>query len=154
MKKRVIRILFLIFVIFVLQRFFIQPFRTFGISMEPTIHDNSIVFVNKIVYKFRKPQRGEIIVFRTNEKPYLYFMKRVIGLPGEIVEIKNGVLYVNGKRKSEPYLKFKNNWNIGPFKVKENCVFVIGDNRKMEPEYHTFGQVAFKNILGKVMGYR
>ena len=133
MKKRVIRILFLIFVIFVLQRFFIQPFRTFGISMEPTIHDNSIVFVNKIVYKFRKPQRGEIIVFRTNEKPYLYFMKRVIGLPGETV---------------------KNNWNIGPFKVKENCVFVIGDNRKMEPEYHTFGQVAFKNILGKVMGYR
>lgn len=154
MKKRLIRILLLIFIIFALQKFFIQPFRTFGISMEPTIHDNLIVFVNKIVYKFRKPHRGEIIVFRTNEKPYLYFMKRIVALPGEKIEVKNGVLYINGKRKREIYLKSKNNWNIGPFKVKEDCVFVMGDNRKMAPEYHTFGQVSFKNILGKVIGYK
>ena len=119
--------------------------------MEPTLKDNQIVLVNKLPYHFRKPVRGEIIVFRTTQNPPLYFLKRVVGLEGEQIEFKNGRLYVNGKLLNEPYVVFNDNWNIGPIRVKKNCVFVVGDNRAMPEKFHLFTQVSLKNIIGKVV---
>ena len=155
MKKiSIIRLFFTVLSILLLRYYVIQPFRTTGISMEPTYRNGSIIFVNKLVYRIRKPERGEIVVFRTNDAPYLYFVKRILGLAGEEIEINNGKLLVNGMQVEEGYLPAQNSWDIPPFDVREGCVFVAGDNREMPVEAHIFTQVALRNIVGMAMGGR
>lgn len=153
-KIAVIRTSFVIVVLIIIRMFFFQWFRTFGMSMEPTIRDGSIVLVNKIAYKFQTPERGDIIVFRTSSKPYVYFVKRVIGFSGETVEFKNGQLFINGNKIEEPYLTEKGSWNVSPFVVKEGKIFVCGDNRLTDWESHLHPQISIKNITGRVIGYR
>ncbi len=123
-------------------------------SMEPTIHDGSIVFANKIVYKLKPVQRGDIIVFRTSNRPYAYFVKRVIAFSGEKVEFKNGNLFINDKPYKETYLTEKGEWNVEPFYVKEGKIFVCGDNRITDWQSHFHPQISKKNIIGRVMGYK
>ncbi|MCM8815992.1 MAG: signal peptidase I [Candidatus Omnitrophica bacterium] len=143
-----------IFLLVIVRLFLFQWFQTFGMSMEPTIHDGSIVFVNKMAYRIKPVQRGDIIVFRTSNKPYVYFVKRVIAFSGETVEFKNGILFIDGKQIDEPYIYEKGNWNVNPFVVKENKIFVCGDNRLIAWENHFHPQISMKNITGKVIGYR
>ena len=152
--KRISFWVVLILFFFLIKTFFIQPFRAFGPSMEPTIPDGKIIFVNRIVYKFRKPERGEIVVFRTSDKPYIYFVKRVIGKEGERIKIINGDVFVNGKKLKEEYVVYKSNWNMLEIKVKKNHIFVIGDNRSMDISQHLKGEVSLKNVVGKVMGIK
>jgi len=152
--KRISFWVVLILFFFLIKTFFIQPFRAFGSSMEPTIPDGKIIFVNRIVYKFRKPERGEIVVFRTSDKPYIYFVKRVIGKEGERIKIINGDVFVNGKKLKEEYVVYKSNWNMLEIKVKKNHIFVIGDNRSMDISQHLKGEVSLKNVVGKVMGIK
>lgn len=144
----------LILFFLLIRTFVIQPFRAFGSSMEPTIHDGKIIFVNRIIYKFRKPERGEIVVFRTSNKPYIYFVKRVIAKEGERVKIVNGYVFINGKKLNEKYVVYRNKWNMPEIKVKSNHIFVIGDNRGMDISAHLKGEVSFKNIIGKVIGIK
>jgi signal peptidase I len=146
------RILFIIILVVVLHLFVFQGFRGIGVSMKPTLDENGLVIVNKLVYNFRKPARGEVIVFRTKDRPYVYFIKRIVALEGEIVEIKDGQLYINRREQKEPYLVYESDWNIEPFTVKKGCVFVVGDNRRMPSDEHLFTQVAEKNIIGRVIG--
>jgi len=153
-KIAVIRTAAVILIIVLIRVFALQWFRTFGMSMEPTIKDGSIVFVNKLAYKFRPAHRGDIVVFRTSDKPYVYFVKRVIGLPGEKVEFRDGKLFINGKEVNEPYIKELGDWNVKPFIVKDRHLFVCGDNRLTLWEEHLHPQVSIKNIVGKVIGYR
>ncbi len=153
MKRISFWVVFILF-FFLIKTFFIQPFRAFGPSMEPTIPDGKIIFVNRIVYKFRKPERGEIVVFRTSDKPYIYFVKRVIGKEGERIKIINGDVFVNGKKLKEEYVVNRSNWNMLEIKVKKNHIFVIGDNRSMDISQHLKGEVSLKNVVGKVMGIK
>ncbi len=153
MKRISFWVVFILF-FFLIKTFFIQPFRAFGPSMEPTIPDGKIIFVNRIVYKFRKPERGEIVVFRTSDKPYIYFVKRVIGKEGERIKIINGDVFVNGKKLKEEYVVNRSNWNMHEIKVKKNHIFVIGDNRSMDISQHLKGEVSLKNVVGKVMGIK
>ena len=152
--KRISFWVVLILFFFLIKTFFIQPFRAFGPSMEPTIPDGKIIFVNRIVYKFRKPERGEIVVFRTSDKPYIYFVKRVIGKEGERIKIINGDVFVNGKKLKEEYVVNRSNWNMLEIKVRKNHIFVIGDNRSMDISQHLKGEVSLKNVVGKVMGIK
>jgi len=150
--KRIFFWICLILVLFLTRAFLIQPFKTFGPSMKPTISDNKIIFVNKIIYKFREPERGEIVVFRTSDRPYVYFIKRVIGKEGERVEIINGDVIINGKKLVEPYVINKNdNWNMPEIKIKKGYIFVIGDNRGMDISQHLLVDVSIKNVIGKVI---
>jgi len=145
-----------IFILFfsLMRTFVIQPFRAFGPSMEPTISDGKIIFVNRIVYKFRKPERGEIVVFRTSDKPYVYFVKRVIGKEEERVKIVNGDVFINDKKLKEEYVVYSSNWNMHEIKVKKNHIFVIGDNRSMDISQHLKVEVSLKNVVGKVIGIK
>jgi len=152
--KRIFFWVILISFFFFIRTFVIQPFRAFGPSMEPTIHNGKIIFVNRVIYKFKKPERGEIVVFRTSDKPYVYFVKRVIGKEGERVKIINGDVFVNGKKLKEKYVVYKSNWNMPEIKVKRNHIFVIGDNRSMDITQHLKGEVSLKNIVGKIMWVR
>jgi len=107
-------------------------------SMLPTIQQWDRVLVNKLVYNFKEPERGDIIVFEApvNMGENQDFIKRVIGLPGETVEIKKGKVYINGKPLEEDYILEAPNYDFGPVKVPPDCLFVLGDNRNASYDSH------------------
>jgi len=100
-------------------------------SMKDTLNINDKVLVNIIGTKFSDIKRGDIIVFRPpeNTTDKEYYIKRVIGLPGDTVEITNGIVYINGNKLKEDYVLHNDNNDYGPYNVPENSYFVLGDNR-------------------------
>jgi signal peptidase I len=119
-------------------------------SMEPNIEEGQRIFVNKAAYFFGKPERGDIIVFRkpevNDEKPLI---KRVIGLPEEIVTIEMGNVYINGVRLDEPYLADYPDYIFAGYTVPENHYFVLGDNRNGSYDSHYGWTVDRDVIIGK-----
>lgn len=122
-----------------------------SISMQPTLYAGNFVIVNKLSYKFDQPTRGDIVVFRyppdPDREPYI---KRVIGLPGDTVEVKFGEVYVDGFVIEEPYISEKPNYN-GSWIVPKNSIFVLGDNRNRSSDSHSWGMVPIDNIIGKAL---
>ncbi len=120
--------------------------------METTVFPNDLVMVDKISYHLHEPRRGDVIIFwppgMTTDDPYI---KRVIGLPGETVEAKDGKVYVNGKVVSEPYLHGYVMADFGPTVVPQGQLFVMGDNRAVSLDSRVFGTVPMKSIIGRAM---
>ncbi len=152
---------FLEFLIIVLVAFalvfgFVRPFvlEAFYIpseSMVPTLEVGDRVFVNKFIYRFHEPERGDIVVFGSLENGDDDLIKRVVAVPGDRVRIHNGVLKVNGETQEEPYVKaqFPDGTIYGPEKVPEGEVFVMGDNRANSRDSRFFGPVPIDDIEGK-----
>jgi len=132
--------------------FVIQVRPTRGSSMLPTLKEAAYVFLDRISYRFREPARGDVIMFKSNERPEMFFCKRVIGLPGETVEIRKGQVYVDGLPLREPYIIGNRQWELAPTPVGPRQVFALGDNRGMALELHYHGLVAYRNILGRLIG--
>lgn len=139
--------------------FVAQPVVVEGTSMLSEIHDGERLIVNKLVYyKFQSfswghLERGDIVVFWYPENPEKSYVKRIIGLPGEMVEMRNGVVYINGEEMREEYLDSAHNQTLGNFqrtKVKEHYYFVLGDNRDNSSDSRVWGLVPEKYIYGKV----
>jgi signal peptidase I len=138
----------------------IQPFYVEGASMEPNFHDNEYLIIDEISYRFNDPQRGDIIVFRYPRNPQEYFIKRVIGLPGEKIEIKDGRIYIYNLENPEgfvleesyldPDLKTYGNFTENPVELKEDEFFVLGDNRNSSRDSRVFGPVDKSFITGRV----
>ena len=120
-----------------------------SISMQPTLYAGNYVIVNKIAYKIGTPGRGDVIIFHyppdPNREPYI---KRVIGLPGDKVEIGNGKVLVNGTALVEPYIKAPPSY-AGSWTVPQNSLFVLGDNRNNSSDSHSWGMVPLANVIGK-----
>ncbi|HOB91794.1 MAG: signal peptidase I [Bacillota bacterium] len=131
--------------------FVMQSFLVEGSSMYPTLSDRDRLFVNKLVYRFREPQRGEIIVFRYPADPRRNFIKRVIGIPGDRVAVSGGIVYVNGVPLEEPYINEPTYGRYPETVVPENTVFVLGDNRNHSQDSRepSVGFVPYKNIVGE-----
>lgn len=131
---------------FVARSFLVQ-----GSSMEPTLHHGERLLVNRFVYRFSEPERGDIVVFRYPENPRQMFVKRVIGLPGDLVEITGGVVYVSGTGLVEPYIAEPPIGEYGPALVPAKRVFVLGDNRNCSHDstYESVGMVPYSSIQGK-----
>ncbi|HEY8530845.1 MAG TPA: signal peptidase I [Limnochorda sp.] len=106
-----------------------RAFTVEGPSMLPTLHSGERVVVERVTYLFREPHRGEVIVFRYPLNPREYFVKRVVGLPGDRVAIKDGYLWVNGQRVEEDYINARALRNFPEVEVPEGHYFVMGDNR-------------------------
>lgn len=109
-----------------------QRTRVSGHSMEATLHDGDNLIVDKLSYHFREPKRFEIIVFPYRHKENTYYIKRIIGLPGETVQVKNGYVYINGEKLDENYgLEVMEDAGIAaePIELGEDEYFVLGDNR-------------------------
>jgi signal peptidase I len=133
--------------------FLYQPVKVEGTSMLPWLEDQERIFVNKFVYRFEDIARGDIIVFRFPLDPSKSYIKRVAGLPGDVVEIVEGRLFVNNKEVPEPYVlpSFRDQSSSRPVVVAEGEFFVLGDHRNTSNDSRTWGTVARRHITGKAV---
>ncbi|MCS7260890.1 MAG: signal peptidase I [Anaerolineae bacterium] len=136
----------------VINLFVAQATRVHGQSMEPTLHSDQRLVVEKLSYNgwlhLRSPQRGDVVVLRLNGMDEL-LIKRVIGLPGDQVEIRDGQVFINHQRLEEPYIVFPASGNYGPIDVPPLHLFVLGDNRNFSNDSRTFGPIPMKNVVGR-----
>jgi signal peptidase I len=123
--------------------------RVQSISMQPTLYERDFVLVNKIAYKFDAPHRGDVIIFRPPPDPQGEpYIKRIIGLPGDTVEIKNRQVFINGTPLREHYIMAEPYYQ-GKWTVLEGMLFVLGDNRNNSSDSHQWGMVPIENVIGK-----
>lgn len=138
-----------------LRLFIIQPFYIPSQSMEPTLMPDDRIIVNMLLYRFRAPQRGDIIVFHYPNDPSRDFVKRLVAFAGETVAIRDNTLLINGRRMDEPYLPHETMADFAPYKVPPGCYFVLGDNRNDSDDSRFWGPgntpeaLPGGNIIGK-----
>jgi signal peptidase I len=134
--------------VFIVSRTAVQSFIVVGISMEPSFEEGQRLLINRAVYHFREPARGDVIVFQPpgNQPDYI---KRIIALPGDTVEIKEEAVYVNGSQLYEPYIKDPPSYTLPPTKIPDNNYFVLGDNRNHSNDSHNDWTVERTAIIGK-----
>ncbi len=151
--REVIETLVLTLLMFLIIRLAVQNFNVDGHSMEPNLHDQELILVDKWTYLFHAPARGDVVVFVAPPNPSLDYVKRVIGLPGDVITIKNTMVYVNGKILSEPYVLPSNQGNpFGSFTnriIPPNTYFVLGDNRNGSSDSRDWGCVPRQNVIGR-----
>jgi signal peptidase I len=133
--------------------FLYQPVKVEGTSMAPLLSDQERIFINKFVYRFEDIHRGDVVVFWYPLDRSKSFIKRVIGLPGETVDIRHGLLYVNGQLIPEPYVppQYTDVTDFGPVKVPKDSYFVMGDHRISSNDSRVFGPVASQFIYGRAV---
>ena len=131
--------------------FVLEAFRIPSESMVPTLLVGDRVFVNKFIYRFTEPERGDVVVFESVNGGEEDLIKRVVGVAGDEIEVRNGTLLVNGEEQEEPYLNenlpFDDSY--GPTRVPEEHVFVMGDNRGNSADSRVFGPLPVENIEGE-----
>lgn len=124
--------------------------RVEGISMEPSLHDGQFVIVNRLAYRWQSPTRGDIVVFYFPLNPSRRFIKRIIGLPGDVISIHDGQVYVNSIQLVESYIaappRYQGEWRLGPSEA-----FVLGDNRNNSSDSQNWGSLPMEEIIGKAV---
>lgn len=135
--------------------FLVSPQEISGASMEPNFHNGEYILTNKVLYKFREPQRGDVVIFKSPRNKEVDYIKRIIGLPEDIVKLENNVFFVNGKPIDEPYLAP----GISVFGasylsegqeivVPPGTLFVVGDNRPHSSDSREFGPIPMEDLIG------
>lgn len=145
--REIIETLLLTFFIFWLVNSLIGRYRIDGSSMNPTLADSEYLIINNVTYYLDEPERGDIIVF-LHPRSDLNLIKRVIGIPGDHVEVRDGQVIVNQVVLNEPYLAAPPNYS-GIWDVPDGQYFVLGDNRNNSSDSHSWGFLPIGNILGK-----
>ena len=129
--------------------FLAQATRVYGHSMEPNLHSDQRLVVEKVSYRLHGPQRGDVVVLRMPERGPELLIKRIIALPAETVEIRDGNVRIDGQMLDELYLTRNTNGTYGPATVPEGHVFVMGDNRGASNDSRVFGTVPLERIVGR-----
>ena len=137
-------------VLFLLLNAVTSRVRVYNISMQPTLYEGNLLVVDKFAYKLGTPKRGDIVIFHYQGTPTEDYIKRVIGLPGDTVNISNGVVQVNGQTLTEPYIAALPKYT-GTWMVPEGELFVLGDNRNLSSDSHEWGFVKQEWIVGKAV---
>ncbi len=122
-----------------------------GRSMEPSLVNGERIINVKFVYKIEEPKRGEVVIFKPPFPTKETYIKRIIGLPGEKVEIREGYVYINDKLLKEPYITNRSHDNWGPKIIPPDMYFVLGDNRVNSSDSRVWGFLPKKNIIGKAI---
>jgi signal peptidase I len=138
-----------LFIALLIHLFLAQATRVYGQSMEPSLHSEQRLVVEKVSYRFHTPRRGDIVVLRLPGLDSEPIIKRVIGLPGEQVEIYGGKVYIDGKPLEEPYLREPTKGYYGPRLIPPLHIFVLGDNRDASNDSRAFGPVPLENVVGR-----
>jgi signal peptidase I len=124
--------------------------RVENISMQPTLHEGEFILVNKLAYRLGNYQRGDIVIFHYPRNPTEDYIKRIIGVPGDTVEVRDGHVFVNGQELEEPYIaaapQYNNTWH-----VPDGQIFVLGDNRNQSSDSHSWGYVPSTYVVGKAL---
>jgi signal peptidase I len=159
LKEWVEPILLAVILALIIRTFFFQAFKIPTGSMRPTLLEKDRVLVNKILYRFREPARGDIVVFRYPVDGKRDFIKRLAALPGETIEIRAGKVLINGTPvdESSPFRKFyyynREDWEFGgeddKIQVPQDAYFVLGDNSAQSSDSRNWGFVPKKNMVGK-----
>ncbi len=133
--------------------FLYQPVKVEGTSMAPLLSDQERIFINKFVYSFTPIERGDVVVFWYPLDRSKSFIKRVVGLPGEMIEIRQGRVFANGKGLDEPYVpsQYADFTTYGPVRVPRDEYFVMGDHRVSSNDSRVFGSVPNRYIYGKAV---
>lgn len=170
--KDLIETVLLALIIFVVMEFAVQNFRVQGSSMEPTLEQGQYLLVNKAVYfqiepkvvnkflpfgeikrhsifPFHPPKRGEILIFHFPRDNSRDFVKRVVGIPGDRIELHKGIVYINGTELQEPYIKSHDEQSMSPIDVPQGYYFVMGDNRIASNDSRDWGLVPDDKIIGR-----
>ena len=153
-------IIFVGSLLIVVYMFIAQPNQVKGASMQPSFYDGDYIITSKITYKFRHPQRGDVIVLKSPKNPDIDYIKRIIGLPGDKILVESTNVYINGQIIKESYISAPTNlWETGflkegvPFVVPRGYVFVMGDNRPRSSDSREFGPIPIESVIG-VVKYR
>jgi signal peptidase I len=137
--------------------FVLTPNQVKGASMEPSFYSGDYILTSRVTYKFRRLDRGDVIVFKAPKNPDIEYIKRIIGLPGDVILIKDGQVMVNNNLLTEKYISSATNlWDGGcvkngvPYTVAADEVFVMGDNRPRSSDSREFCAVSLQSIVGQV----
>ena len=151
LAREIVETIALTLIIFLVIRFAIQSYRVEGVSMQPGLHDNEYVLVNKIAYLFHAPERGDVIVFHFPLDTSKDFIKRVIGLPGDTITVDSTSVRVDGVLLNEPYISERANPQGQRWTVPLNSYFVMGDNRPASDDSRDWGYVPRDDVVGKAV---
>lgn len=144
-------------IIIPIRYFLVQPFFVRGASMEPNFEDGEYLIVDQLSYRFREPQRGEVIVFRYPQQPSQFFIKRIIGLPGETVEVKDGQVIIHNAKHEEGVILDETFYLPDLLRtggqlsttLSEDQYFVLGDNRTASSDSRSWGALPEEDIIGR-----
>lgn len=142
-------IILTLLIYFLVRTFLFENYRVLGHSMDPTLENDQFLVVNKLGYRLGEPERGDIIVFRDPRSEERKLIKRVIGLPGEVLEVQDGRVLINGHRLDEPYVDNPGRYTQEATPIPEGMYFVLGDNRNNSSDSHNWGTLPRDRVVGK-----
>ena len=131
---------------FIIFKWLLIPCVIDGESMMPTYPERGFTFCWTGKYWFSAPRRGDVVIVKYVDR--VFFLKRVVGLPGDVIQFRDGVLYLNNAPLREPYVRYVSDWNSKPVKISPGHCYVVGDNRSQYIENHRFGQIRAGRIMG------
>ncbi|MBV9149790.1 MAG: signal peptidase I [Candidatus Eremiobacteraeota bacterium] len=131
--------------------FFMRAPQVSGLSMEPYVMSGEYVLINTVAYRIGHPARGDIVAFRHERSAPSVYLKRVIGLPGDRINVIRGAVYVNGARLSEPYVRFPDRRTFSAVTVPTGMLYVLGDNRANSDDSRFWGFVDQNQVIGKAI---
>ncbi|MEN6413501.1 MAG: signal peptidase I [Veillonellales bacterium] len=152
-KDWIISILIAVVLAFFIRYFIVELYMVEGPSMRPTLQNSERLVVNKFIYRFKAPERGDVLVFRYPRDPSRDFIKRVIAVAGDSIEVKDGRVFVNSQLMNEPYILEKTRGSYSLTTVPEGRIFVMGDNRNNSEDsrFRDVGFVPLELVKGKAV---
>lgn len=143
-------------IVFPIRLFVAQPFIVSGASMDPTFQDGQYLIIDELSYRLTDPKRGDVIIFRPPRAPQEFYIKRIIGLPGETVSIEGGKVYITSPtgtktQLEEPYIANMGNGGDETYKIGQDEYFVMGDNRPESSDSRVWGLLSREKIVGRAL---
>jgi signal peptidase I len=141
----------LIVLLLIAAAFFMRTSPVDGLSMEPRVHAGEIVLINTLAYRLGPLRRGDVVAFRHDAPTTETYIKRVVGLPGERVEVRNGVVTIDGRAVAEPYVQFRDKRSAPAVVVPPGAYYVLGDNRADSDDSRNWGVLHQADVVGKAL---